>query len=40
VDDWIEEKWELAPNVREMIKKIVYVDYSLYAKFKEKLKMA
>lgn len=40
VDDGIEEKRELAPKVREMIKKKVYVDYSLYAKFKEKLKMA
>ncbi|GAB6054878.1 hydroxymethylglutaryl-CoA synthase [Methanobacterium alkalithermotolerans] len=40
VTDKIEEKRDLAPKVQDMIQNKCYVDYALYAKFKDKLKMA
>ena len=40
VNEKIEEKRELGPKVRDMIKNKCYIDYALYAKFKHKLKMA
>lgn len=40
VNDKIEEKQDLAPKVQDMIKDKSYVDYAVYAKFKEKIKMA
>ncbi|MCK9150847.1 hydroxymethylglutaryl-CoA synthase [Methanobacterium alcaliphilum] len=40
VNDNIEEKQDLAPKVQDMIKDKCYVDYAVYAKFKEKIKMA
>jgi hydroxymethylglutaryl-CoA synthase len=40
VNDKIEEKQDLAPKVKDMIKNKNYVDYAVYAKFKDKIKMA
>ncbi|MBV1768474.1 MAG: hydroxymethylglutaryl-CoA synthase [Methanobacterium sp.] len=40
VNDKIEERRDLAPKVQDMIETKCYVDYALYAKFKDKLKMA
>ncbi len=40
VTDKIEERRDLAPKVQDMIETKCYVDYALYAKFKDKLKMA
>jgi hydroxymethylglutaryl-CoA synthase len=40
VNDEIEERRELAPKVRNMVKDKEYVDYAIYAKFKGKLRMA
>jgi hydroxymethylglutaryl-CoA synthase len=40
VNDKIEEKQNLAPKVQDMIKEKRYVDYAVYAKFKDKIRMA
>ncbi len=40
VNDEIDERRELAPKVQDMILNKEYVDYSIYAKFKGKLRMA
>lgn len=40
VNDKIEEKQDLAPKVQDMIKNKRYVDYAVYAKYKDKIKMA
>lgn len=40
VNDEIDNRRELAPKVQDMIKNKEYVDYSIYAKFKGKLRMA
>ncbi len=40
VNDKIDDKRELAPKVRDIITNKCYIDYAVYAKFKDKLKMA
>jgi hydroxymethylglutaryl-CoA synthase len=40
VTDKIDEKRDLAPKVEEFSKNNIYVDYSIYAKYKGKLKMS
>jgi len=40
VTDLIEKNRDAAPKVRDMIKRKIYVDYAVYAKYKGKLRMA
>jgi len=40
VNEQIEEKRDLAPKVKDMIKNKEYVNYAIYAKFKGKMRMA
>lgn len=40
VTDEIEEKRNLAPTVDEILEDVTYIDYSVYAKYKGKLKMS
>jgi len=40
INDEIDERRDLAPKVQDMIQNKEYVDYSIYAKYKGKLRMA
>ncbi|MDR3063786.1 MAG: hydroxymethylglutaryl-CoA synthase [Methanobrevibacter sp.] len=40
VTDKIEEKRDLAPKVEEIISTKIYVDYAVYAKYKDKIRMS
>lgn len=39
VTDLIEERRDLAPKLKDLIEKKVYIDYATYAKFRNKIKM-
>jgi len=39
VNEGIDEKRDLAPQIKDMIENKIYVDYAVYAKFKGKLRM-